>query len=129
MRSLWTNKRGNALLIGAAALPMLVGAAGLASDSIQWVLWKRQLQRTADSAALAGVYAKVASQDVTAQVNADITKNNQTKYALLGPAVIGYPANGANWNNSVSVQLQMQKTLSFTSMFMASAPVITANAT
>ena len=129
MRSLWNNKRGNALLIGAAALPMLVGSAGLASDSVQWVLWKRQLQRAADSAALAGVYAKFASQDVTTQVNADITKNNQTKYPLLGAAVIGYPANGANWNNSVSVQLQMQKTLSFTSMFMASAPIITANAT
>lgn len=129
MRSLWTNKRGNALLIGAAALPMLVGSAGLASDSVQWVLWKRQLQRTADSAAIAGVYAKLASQDVTTQVNADVTKNNQTKYPLLGAPVITYPANGADYNNVVAVQLQMQKTLSFTSMFMSSAPIITANAT
>lgn len=129
MRSLWQNKRGNALLIGAAALPMLVGSAGLASDSVQWVLWKRQLQRAADSAAIAGVYARVGSQDVTTQVGADVAKNNHTKYALLGAPVIGYPADSADWNNSVSVQLQMQKTLSFTSMFMASAPVITVNST
>ena len=55
-RKLWHNKRGNALVIAGACLPMIVGAAGLASDTIQWTLWKRQLQRAADSAAIAGVY-------------------------------------------------------------------------
>ena len=59
MKSLWRDRRGNALVIAAAALPLVLGSAGLASDTIQWALWKRQLQRAADSAALAGVYAKV----------------------------------------------------------------------
>ena len=55
-KKLWHDKRGNALVIAGAALPLVVGSAGLASDTIQWTLWKRQLQRAADSAAIAGVY-------------------------------------------------------------------------
>src|SRR4029453_2127507 len=58
-KKLWNNKRGNALVIAGAALPMVVGAAGLASDTIQWTLWKRQLQRAADSAAMSGVYTRL----------------------------------------------------------------------
>ena len=50
-KKLWNDKRGNALIIAGAALPLLVGSAGLATDTIQWALWKRQLQRAADSAA------------------------------------------------------------------------------
>ena len=56
-KKLWRDKRGNALVIAAAALPLVLGSAGLASDTIEWALWKRQLQRAADSAAIAGVYA------------------------------------------------------------------------
>ena len=48
-KKLWRDKRGNALVIAAAALPLVLGSAGLASDTIQWALWKRQLQRAADS--------------------------------------------------------------------------------
>ena len=58
-RKLWNDERGNALIIFGASLPMIMGAVGLASDTIQWALWKRELQRAADSAAIAGVYAKV----------------------------------------------------------------------
>ena len=37
-RKLWRDRRGNALVIAAAALPLVIGSAGLASDTIQWVL-------------------------------------------------------------------------------------------
>ena len=53
-RKLWNNDRGNVIMIAGAALPLVVGAAGLAADTIQWTLWKRQLQRSAYSAAIAG---------------------------------------------------------------------------
>ena len=56
IRKLIEDRRGNALVIAGACLPLIVGAAGLATDTIQWTLWKRQLQRAADSAAIAGVY-------------------------------------------------------------------------
>ena len=52
LKKLWRDRRGNALAIAGAALPLIIGSAGLASDTIQWALMKRQLQRTADSAAL-----------------------------------------------------------------------------
>ena len=136
LRKLFGDKRGNALLLMGAGLPMLIGAAGLASDTIQWSLWKRQLQKAADSAALAAVYAKMSSQDVPAAVNYDLgdtagslSKSNRTGYALLAAPTIGYPANPSGGTNSVSVQLQMQHALSFTSVFMSTAPVIEANAT
>src|SRR3954453_24006559 len=73
-RKLWRDRRGNALVIAGAALPLIIGSAGLASDTIQWVLWKRQLQRTADSAAIAGVYATMQTQTVSAAVNTDVDK-------------------------------------------------------
>jgi Flp pilus assembly protein TadG len=139
MKRLWRDKRGNALLIAGACLPMVVGAAGLATDTIQWSLWKRQLQKAADSAAIAAVYAKIAEQDVPVAVNYDIDKGNnfvrvgQTvtakKYQLLNAPVVGYPANGTDWSNGVSVQLQVQKALGFTSLFLPTPPIITANAT
>ena len=64
LKKLWRDRRGNALAIAGAALPLIIGSAGLASDTIQWALWKRQLQRAADCAALAGVYGKVAGKAV-----------------------------------------------------------------
>jgi len=136
-KKLWRDKRGNALVIVAAALPLVLGSAGLASDTIQWALWKRQLQKAADSAALAGVYARMATQDVTTAVNYDVDSGNNfvrsgsaaKKITLLNAPVVGFPGNGAGFNNAVSVQLQIQRTLSFSSIFLRSTPIITANAT
>jgi uncharacterized membrane protein len=58
---LMRSKRGNVLAIAAAGMPLFIAAAGLATDTIQWTLWKRQLQRAADSAAIAGVYNREAN--------------------------------------------------------------------
>jgi len=33
LKKLWRNKRGNALVMAGAALPLIVGSAGLASDT------------------------------------------------------------------------------------------------
>src|SRR5881394_273745 len=108
-RKLWRNKRGNALVIAGAALPLVIGSAGLASDTIQWVLWKRQLQRAADSAAIAGVYARIQSQDLTSAVNTDLTKNQNTGISLQS----GFPQittpTVTNTTNAVSVGLAVQR--------------------
>jgi hypothetical protein len=131
-RKLWNDDRGNALILAAAALPLVIGSAGLASDTIQWTLWKRQLQRAADSSALAGVYAKVqnnSGQTAAQAVDADLLDNNHTNITLLG----GYPEvtypTGTGWLNGVKVKLALQKKLGFSSVFMAEPPVITAEAT
>ena len=130
---LWNDKRGNALIIAGAALPMLVGSAGLATDTIQWVLVKRQLQRSADSAAIAAVYQRQRTDTQTAvetAVTTDLTKNQHTGYALLAgfPTVVRLANNGAQ-TQPVQISLAVRPTLAFASLFLPQGPQITANAT
>jgi Flp pilus assembly protein TadG len=143
-RKLWRDRRGNALVIAGAALPLVIGSAGLASDTIQWVLWKRQLQRAADSAAIAGVYATMqnqtnsTTQSVAAAVNTDVDKVDSFRrpgavtthpgYVLQAEPVITFPTI-TNTANAVKVVLSVQKSLGFSGVFVSSAPVITASAT
>jgi Flp pilus assembly protein TadG len=130
MKSLWRDRRGNALVIAAASLPLVLGSAGLASDTIEWALWKRQLQRAADSAALAGVYAKVESQSYTAAITTDLARNNHVGITtVVTPS--NPPSTGAytSDNMAVRVSLAVQKRLSFSSLFLTAAPTIRATAT
>ncbi|MCL6682985.1 pilus assembly protein TadG-related protein [Sphingomonas alba] len=133
LRNLWNDKRGNALILAAAALPLLLGSAGLATDTIQWALWKRQLQRAADSAAIAGVYDRVAhtggTDNVPTAVDHDLALNQHTNINLMtNYPQLSYPADAGSNKNQVRVVLRVQRSLSFSSMFMAAAPMITATA-
>ncbi|MEO7240655.1 MAG: pilus assembly protein TadG-related protein [Sphingomicrobium sp.] len=129
IKRLWGNKRGNALIIMAGALPLVIGSAGLASDTIQWVLWKRQLQRAADSAALAGVYARFQSASATSAVTADLAKNNKLWVALLsGYPATTTPADTSSFQKQVQVSLAVQQSLGFSSVFLATAPTISVTA-
>jgi Putative Flp pilus-assembly TadE/G-like len=133
-RKLWQNKRGNTLAIAAACLPLFVGAAGLATDTIQWTLWKRQLQRAADSAAIAGVYDRSAHSGATTYTGTtvahDLTLNLHTYYSLKsGFPTVSYPADSGVMTNQVSVTVAIQQPLSFSSLFMNTAPTITATST
>jgi hypothetical protein len=141
LKKLWRDRRGNALIIAGAALPLIVGSAGLASDTIQWTLWKRQLQRLADSGAQAGVYAIVEGNTVdncsnigtatsTSPVAYSVQQNNHlpqtpTCTATNPPSAGSYTAD----TNAVKVSVSMQRPLSFSGMFLSAAPTITANAT
>ncbi|MEQ7874688.1 pilus assembly protein TadG-related protein, partial [Sphingomonas sp. ASV193] len=134
LRRLFNDPRGNVLVIAAACLPLIVGAAGLATDTIQWTMWKRQLQRAADSAAIAGVYDRIANAGATTNVsnavNRDLTLNNHVWMALKsGYPTFSYPANSGVSANQVSVTLAIQQPLTFSSIFLTSAPTITASAT
>lgn len=134
LRKIAGNRRGNALVICAGAMPMIVGAAGLASDTIQWSLWKRQLQRAADSAAIAGVYDRVNASGSTSTVPDtvahDLTLNQHTWMSnLAGYPQITYPSSSGVMSNQVRVSLAVQQSLPFSSMFMTAAPTIIANST
>ena len=52
------NKSGNAMLLVALGMPVLIGTSGLAVDSAQYYMWKRDLQFAVDQAALAGAWAR-----------------------------------------------------------------------
>ena len=147
LKKLWNNDRGNILIIAAMAMPVLVGAAGLATDTIQWVLWKRQLQRAADSAAIAGVYerngtALGGTEGVPDAIKQDLVLN-QHAGALLEAIPDDCPESGTTAlicppdegtgddkkSNQVSVTLKLQRPLTFSSFFLDEAPIITVKAT
>ena len=134
LKRLWNDKRGNVIVIAGAALPLIVGSAGLATDTIQWTLWKRQLQRAADSAALAGVYDRLSSSGATTTVAATVTHdldlNFHSAVALkTGYPVVAFPSDSGAKTNQVQVTLAVQQPLTFSSMFLSAAPTIIANAT
>jgi Flp pilus assembly protein TadG len=131
---LWNDRRGNALMIAGFAMPLVVGAAGLATDTIQWALWTRELQRAADSAAFAGVFANIqanGSKTAAQAVDDDLaaSKDNHTVVALRsGYPIVTYPTS-PNWSYGVKVQLSIQQSLGFSSLFRSTAPIITVSAT
>ena len=143
LKKLWRDRRGNALVVAGAALPLIIGSAGLATDTIQWVLWKRELQRLADSSALAGVYAikggnavgtcsNLTTPAYTDPVPYVIKTNNViTADSNLTCSVHNSPLTGtyASDPDAVQVDLTMQRNLSFSGMFMSAAPTIRASAT
>ena len=51
------NTAGNATVLVAVGLPALIGGSGLAVDTAQWYLWKRELQHSVDQAALSAAWA------------------------------------------------------------------------
>lgn len=75
IRRLKSNQSGNVLVLTAMALPALLGAGGLAMDTIQWTLMQRQIQREADSAALAGAYAKAQGSDAVVAAKASLARD------------------------------------------------------
>ena len=139
LRKLWNDDRGNALIIAGAALPLLVGSAGLATDTIHWTLWKRELQRAADSAAIAGVYDRIESNTTAGTeevVLHDIDLNHHTG-EIGGIAIameatypkVSFPADDGDMVDQVHVELAVRKVLPFSSLFMPEAPMIHAEAT
>jgi Flp pilus assembly protein TadG len=120
------NEKGNALIIGAATLPLILGSAAFAVDSIQMALMKRQLQHAADSAAMAGAYALEQNVDPEDAVHHDLDQNyfpilTQAESVLVGPS--------GGYQQTVRVQLTTAKKLPFFSLFTHSTTTITGDAT
>jgi Flp pilus assembly protein TadG len=135
LKKLRRNERGNVLILAGMSMPLIIGSAGLAVDTVQWALLKRQLQRAADSAALAGVYAAVqgasqtAAQAVDYELNIAPQSNPQSRNATgltltTANRTISYPP-GAGWTNPVRVVLTHNQVPAFSSMFL---PQITISA-
>ncbi len=130
LNRLLRNERGNVLVIGAASMPLLIGSAALALDTVQMSLWKRQLQRAADSAALAGAYAVAQQKSAPNAVTRDLQLNNDV--ALTGgPQVQNAPLAGPYLgdNRAVRVILTSQRSMPFMSFFDNTPPTITVEAT
>jgi Flp pilus assembly protein TadG len=117
------NKSGNALMIVALGLPMLIGGAGFGTDLAQWYMWKRELQFAADQGALAGAWAKASSK--TAVQTTYLTRARQEYDANLSvikdfdgadDPEIGLANYETGTNNSVVVTASVSKRLPFSSL-------------
>ena len=129
VKNLHTNERGNVLILMGLSMPLLVGLAGLGTDTVQWTLMKQQLQRSADSAALNGAYAKAQSENVSANANNDLTKTLDG-FTGVGITIQNAPTAGAFAGNTraVKVILTYSKALPFSSIFLSTPPLITVEA-
>jgi hypothetical protein len=88
------------------------------------------LQRSADSAALNGAYAKAQSDNVSSNANLDLAKTLDG-FDGVGITVENAPTSGnfAGNTRAVKVVLSYSQALPFSSMFLSSPPVITVEST
>ncbi|WP_176596162.1 MULTISPECIES: pilus assembly protein TadG-related protein [Sphingobium] len=124
------DRTGNVLMMAAASMPILIGAAGLATDTVQWTLWKRQVQRQADSAALAGAYAVAQGFSASDSATSDISRLSLVTLTQT-PTIENAPTAGSYAGNSkaVRVLLQTSAELPFSKILGVRTPVIYGEAT
>lgn len=148
LKRLRRNERGNVLIIGAASMPLLIGSAALGVDAIQLTLWKRQLQRAADSGAIAGAYAfgqgasqgQAVANDLDEHIDSDLEENEHPVLTDVSVSTGSYAQGSISsdscatrgvdpcFNRAVGVALTAQRTLPFMSIFTGSATEIRAEA-
>jgi Flp pilus assembly protein TadG len=119
LRELRSNTSGNATLLVAAGLPALIGASGLAVDSAQYYMWKRELQFAVDQAALAGAWAKT-STAMASSYSVRATQEYQANMQVAGgfdsaPTISVVSYNGGS-GNAIKVVSTATKTLPFTNV-------------
>lgn len=126
LRTLFSSERGNVLVVGAATMPLLIGAAAIAIDTIQISVWKRQLQRAADSSAIAGAYALSLDDDTHDAVHRDLDKN---AFPLLSQEEAIAVGARLGFNRTVRVTLTATRTPPFMSIFTNRPQTLVADAT
>jgi Flp pilus assembly protein TadG len=129
--ALWKDTRANALMLTAFALPMVIASAGIGIHTIQLSFNKRQLQRAADSAALAGAYSLYQEQGntaATAAANKALTQNNffttVTKTVTPGSYTVGT----TTYTSAIYVRVSTVRPTRFFSIFGSSTSTVVAEA-
>lgn len=132
-RRLRKSRQGNVAALTAMMMPVLIGTAGLASDTIQWTLTKRMMQRAADSGAIAGAYAlsqSAGANDTVRQAALrDITQNGG--FSMNIAPVINNPATSGSFRDATSaveVVLATQMRLPFSGFILDDGVRISARA-
>lgn len=126
LKDLMSSERGNVFVVAAAVMPLLLGSAAFAVDTIQLSVWKRQLQRAADSGAIAGAYALSLGDDEHDAIHGDLDKNkfpvlSQEEEIVVGPRGV--------YTDTVQVTLTANRTLPFLSIFTQRPTTMVASAT
>lgn len=122
---------GNAAMLIGLGMPTLIGGTGLAVDTAQWYLWKRELQYATDQAAIAGAWAisdenskDIYGERATQEFNANV---GVTSEFATTPNVSLADYNGVE-DSSVLVTASASKSLPFTGYLIGSAVTINVSA-
>jgi Flp pilus assembly protein TadG len=123
---------GNATVLVGLGLPVLLGAAGYATEMAQVYAWKRELQHSVDQAAIAGAWALAYDADTTtyttrAQQEFD-TNLGVTKTFADADATVQLGKYGSTTNNSVIVSASATKRLPFSGYLMNESLTVFARA-
>jgi hypothetical protein len=119
---LWRNKRGSTLVIAAAAMPVLIGVAGLGADAGLWYVNKRVAQTQADAAAVSGAFerAKFSPGTVTEAARKEAIRNGFQNTAPNQLTILNPPTSGPNAGDikAVEVILTARQPLLFAKLFL-----------
>jgi Flp pilus assembly protein TadG len=121
------NTSGNSALIVAISLPALVGGGGLAVDTAQWFLWKRELQVAVDQAAIAGAWARTSTSTQSTYETRAIQEYNNNIQIVADfdtTPVVTLGNYGSGLNNAVTVEASASKKLPFSSMLTGTATTV-----
>ncbi|GGD92742.1 hypothetical protein GCM10011515_10570 [Tsuneonella deserti] len=131
LRDLIGQKLGQASVIVALAMPVLIGAAGYAVDLSQVYVWKRELQHSVDQAALAGAWTLAYDKNATnykirAQQEYDANQVYTASFDATPTIQLG--SYGPATNNSIIVASSVTKRLPFSGYLIGQSLTIAARA-
>ena len=110
---------GNALILVAMGMPVLIGSSGAAIDVAQWYTWKRELQYAADQAALAGAWASAEPEqasDYVTLANLEFSTNLSILDGKVGTPVVAKEEWNGGTGNTVVATSTYSEALPFTSI-------------
>ena len=129
-RRLWRARRGAVALMVGLALPVLIGAAGLAVDVGLWYRESARLQMAADAGAMGAAYLL---QNASVQAADYLTAASTEIQGISGGHLIGTlagpPAVSVIAGTSVTVTLSSQSDRFFTNLFSSAPVMLAASAT
>jgi hypothetical protein len=118
---------GNALIIVATGLPVLIGGAGFAVDTAQWYMWKRELQHAVDQAAYAGAWAMSdpdSEANYALRARQEYDANVQQVSGFDSDPLIALADFGGGSENSVVVSSTATRLLPFSSFLTGEAATV-----
>lgn len=120
-------RSGNAVMIVAMGMPLFIGAAGLAVDTAQWFLWKRELQHSVDQAAMAAAWAlSNPDAETTYKTRAlqEFDANQKLTAKFTSQPTVNIASFAGGSDNSVVVVATATKSLPFSYLLTGDAAVI-----